>query len=106
MNYEKEIVLLTSLGFEEYNPNNDNHYHSEIEVLEGEKLFIDGDRSRQRLYVKLSEGVYDDVWYDVYVLNNIGCGATRLPFSWGELSASWLTHLKMAFELHGFNENI
>lgn len=104
MNYDKEIALLKSLGFEEYDASNEWHYDSEISIEEGEMLFIDSGHSRNRLYVKLSEGAYNDVWFDVYVLNNIGCGATLLPFLWSELSAEWLTHLKMSFELHGFNE--
>lgn len=104
MNYDKEIALLKSLGFEEYDANDKSHFGPEIDVEEGELLYVDGSYSRNRIYVKLSESAYNDVWFDVYVLNDIGCGVTGLPFKWAELSASWLTHLKMAFELHGFNE--
>lgn len=95
------IDLLTSLGFQEYDRDNENHVEPDIDLQGYERLFIEEDFCRQRIFVALDETI-NGFGYYVHVLNDIGCGSTLIPFQWSDLSADWLTHLKIALSGHGF----
>jgi hypothetical protein len=95
---KEAIELLESLGFEQFDSEKDDHYlHESIHLNEGDLLYIGNQGSRNCIYIMLTS-VYERYYeYTVYILNNVGCGTTELPFHWGELSADWLTLLVMAF---------
>lgn len=110
MKIQQAIELLESLGFEEFEWLKDGHYNPKvISVNRDEFLYIGNKGSRNCIYIKLIPlwpTIYDKdhCKYEVWILPDIGDDAVYLPFRWAELSADWLTHLVMAFELKGFNE--
>lgn len=102
MDYSRETEILKSLGFEEYDEKNIDHWDGQINICDDDLLFIEKEFTRNRIYVRLSESCNDDVFYQVYVLKNIGCGSIEMPFRWYYLDADFLTKLKMSLSGHGF----
>lgn len=104
----KVYQLLKSIGFKLYNPDeypNPAGFDADFDLQLKEAsnlIMIESELSRNMMCIVLSEydGEYD---YEVYVMEDVGCGWVNIPLRWSEISLDWLTHLKMGIEGHGFN---
>lgn len=102
---EEHLAVLDVLGFKEFDSSNVNHVNHEIEVEEGQKIFIEEELHRRRIFVKMYDkesSCGEHGYFEVYVLQDIGCGTICMPFAWSDLSAWWMHHLKMSLYGNGF----
>jgi hypothetical protein len=44
-------------------------------------------------------------YFEVYIQEDVGCGAVLLPYQWSDLSAWWMHYLKMSFLGYGFKKD-
>lgn len=101
---EYQLRLLDQLGFQEFDSHKDSHMvQNDIEIQEGERLFVEEHFNRKRIFIKIGDDdSYNGYEYTVYVLSDIGCETIRMPFNWSDIASDWLTHFKQSLCLHGF----
>lgn len=109
--YNQEwLKVLDQLGFKEFNQSNEDHHMPwpEIDIQEGERLFIEEELCRNRIFVMIHDNETSCCGrgdFEVYIQEDIGDHAIRLPYLWSDLSAWWLHYLKMSFLECGFKKD-